>query len=120
MIFHAPPRPQPVPFLAGGRDRNDVPRVQALAAVHHREEGEHPQCWRHDAPLVAQRAQDHAHDALRPLHKPDFALADQRFRACAGVAHHHRAHHYDRSQNHVKEPVDRGVIHQQAHQYRKI
>src|SRR5665213_2185545 len=49
-------------------------------AVDHRNRGEeskHPECSRHHSPVVAERTQDDADNALGTLHKPYLAGADQ-------------------------------------------
>ena len=52
--------------------------------------------------------------------KPDLAFGNGVLGARPRVAHHHRSGHHDCGQHDVEEPVDRGVVNQQADQHAEI
>ena len=52
------------------------------------EHRQHPECGRHHAPALEERAEDDKYNALRPLHETDLAGTDESLGAGAGVADH--------------------------------
>src|SRR5215469_7988238 len=98
--------------------RLDIRVAHAMDHGDRRKHSEHPQRCGHRVPALEQRPKDNEHDALRPLHKPDLAGADQSFGARTGVAHHQRRRHDERHQEDVEVAVAARVEDEQAEEER--